>query len=283
MIVIRLTGGLGNQMFQYATARALALRLREELVIDVRDYKPGTNRPYGLKYWRIPDREANAGDLAPYPKWLRALIMRLHKYVRLPSRFYIEPAFTYNPDWPRMKGGRHLNGYFQSEKYFRDIRAELLEYYQPNYELGEENQRIAALAQATPSIMLHVRRGDYLQLATSEVCSLDYYRSAISLMRERVADARFFVFSDDLAWARENLPLGDDAIFVDGNAATPATDIYLMAQCKYHIIANSSFSWWGAWLARTESPFVVWPKPWFSDPKFSAADLIPAHWHALKR
>lgn len=137
------------------------------------------------------------------------------------------------------------------------------------------------------SVMLHVRRGDYVSnaktLRVHGVCSIDYYRRAIGVARERLGQPRFFVFSDDLAWSRENLPLGDDAVFVEGNAEAPEMDIFLMAVCRAHVIANSSFSWWGAWLATTDAPLVIAPDPWFDSPDVSAVDLIPASWQTLRK
>ena len=205
----------------------------------------------------------------------------------LGNRFHVEPFFGYDPAWPTMHDDVHLNGYFQSEKYFALIREQLLVDFRPSQDIGPSNRQLAAMVREGDSVMVHVRRGDYVSnaqtLRVHGVCSIDYYRRAIDMVRERLDQPRFFVFSDDLGWSYENLPLGEDAVFVEGNAEAPEMDIFLMSACRAHIIANSTFSWWGAWLATTDVPLVIAPDPWFDMPHMSAIDLIPASWQTLRK
>ena len=287
MIVVRLTGGLGNQMFQYAAARALADRLAVELVLDTRGFDAYNFRSFELGRLNVRACAGTTAELARFPAWRVKLARALGGAMPLSNRFRVEPFFGYDPAWPTLQDDVHLNGYFQSQKYFAVIREQLLVDFRPSKDISPSNRQVAAMAGKGDSVMLHVRRGDYVSnaktLQVHGVCSTDYYRRAIALARERLHQPRFFVFSDDLAWSRENLRLGDDAVFVEGNAEAPEMDIFLMSACRAHIIANSSFSWWGAWLARTDAPLVIAPDPWFDSPDMSAVDLIPAFWQTLRK
>lgn len=286
MIAVRLIGGLGNQMFQYAAGRALADRLGTGLLLDVRGFATYTLHGFGLTKFRVRASVAGDDDLGSWPEWQRRLLTPLRR-VGLRSRFYAEPFFGYDPEWPALGEGVHLNGYFQSERYFSGIRGVLCEDFVPREPLDDGNRRIAGLAKESESVMLHVRRGDYVSdartLSIHGVCSPAYYQSAVARMREHCRAPRFFVFSNDMAWARENLALGDDAVFVEGNARAPEMDVHLMAQCRHHIIANSSFSWWGAWLGCHPEQRVIAPAPWFDAPHMRAADLLPPTWETLRK
>ena len=281
MILVRAVGGLGNQMFQYAAGRALADRLGVELLLDLRDFKNYRLHCFGLDGFRIRGRKATADEMEPWPEWRRRLSRRLSR-IGLPSRFYFEPSFGYDPVWSTLGDGVHLNGYFQSERYFAERAAQLRDDFTLVEPLRGENAEIAALARRCESVAIHVRRGDYLTdvktLSFHGVCSPMYYREAISLIRVRYNNPRFFVFSNDMQWARANLRLGGDALFVSGGDRTPQIDVYLMANCRHHVIANSSFSWWGAWLGRHSEQCVVAPTPWFDSPLMKDDDLLPSAW-----
>lgn len=281
MIAVRLIGGLGNQMFQYAAARALADRLRTELVLDVRQFSHYSLHAYGLERFSVRARAASSSELARWPEWIR-LPCRLATAMGVRMRWYVEPRFAYDRAWQSQRDNLLIEGYFQSEKYFSEIASRLQADFTPRAALSASNAAIAAMARDCESVMIHVRRGDYVSNANTRnvhgVCSPGYYESAIRMLRERLVAPRFFVFSNDMAWARANLPLGKDALFVDHNADAPEVDVHLMAQCRHHIIANSSFSWWGAWLGTGAAQIVVCPSPWFDDLRLSASDLIPSHW-----
>ena len=194
----------------------------------------------------------------------------------------------YDERFWRCRDGTYLIGYFQSERYFAGqeakIRSELRLREPPPPEIAE----LAGRASASQSVALHVRRGDYVTnnraAQVHGACSERYYDEASRGLRERHPDARFFVFSDDPAWCRSRLlGLGADAVYVAGNAARPELDLYLMSRCRHHIISNSSFSWWGAWLAEWPGQEVTAPEPWFDDPTLNSADLVPARWRRLPK
>lgn len=286
MIAVRLIGGLGNQMFQYAAGRALADRLDTELVLDARIFVRYKLHAYGLEQFAVRARAGTSADFARWPEWMR-LPSRIAGVVGFRTRWYLEPRFAYDPLWPSLGDNLLVDGHFQSEKYFATIAPALRADFAPRAPLSPTNASIAAIARDCESVMIHVRRGDYVTDATTlkvhGICSPAYYASSIRVLRERVASPRFFVFSNDMAWARANLPLGDDAIFIEGNAKEPEMDVHLMAQCRHHIIANSSFSWWGAWLGESPSQIVIAPDPWFDDLSLTTADLIPAKWMRIPK
>lgn len=282
MIIVRLIGGLGNQMFQYAAASALASRLGVELVLDTRGFDNYTLREYGLNAFNIESRIATEEELRDFPNWQRRFFEILNKLIKVGGKFYIEPFFEYNKKFDKLKDGIHLSGYFQSQNYFISIREKLITQFVPLKKIDTHNQLIINKILSSESVSLHVRRGDYVSVQKNleliGVCSLDYYKKAITQMREKLSDPVFFVFSNDMDWARDNLPLSQHDVLVDGNADTPEMDIFLMSQCRHHIIANSSFSWWGAWLSNYKEQCVVAPSPWFESSKLTDIDLLPASW-----
>ncbi|WGH77415.1 alpha-1,2-fucosyltransferase [Jannaschia ovalis] len=273
MITARLLGGLGNQMFQYAAGRALALRLGVDLALDARETDAkGAHWTNGLGALRVqtvppadlpPDRHA-----APirYALW-RASTRRLIRQ-RGPG---FDPRVTAAPD------GAYLHGYFQSELYFADqaeaIRAELA----PAAPLPPAAQAVAARIAAAPrAVSLHVRRGDYLASGAYGSCDAAYYARALAALGDDMGPV--FAFSDDPAWVRENLDLGVAMEVVDLPGAGPEVDMALMSACAHHVIANSTFSWWGAWLNGKPGKRVVAPRTWFRDPAQDNPDLIPEGW-----
>ncbi|MFO6466164.1 alpha-1,2-fucosyltransferase [Jannaschia sp. KMU-145] len=275
MITARLLGGLGNQMFQYATGRALALRHGTDLALDARetDAKGGHWRN-GLDAFRIAT--APPADLPPdrsrhplrYGLW-RATTRRL---LRQAGPGY-DPRIAAAPD------GTYLHGYFQSERYFADhadtIRTEL----SLAQALPPAAEAVAETIRAEPNaVSLHVRRGDYLTSGAYGACDAPYYARAVGALRSERLDLRVYAFSDDPAWVRENLTLDAPMEVIDLPGTGPEVDMTLMSLCRDHVIANSTFSWWGAWLNPRTTKRVIAPKVWFSDPAMTNPDLIPDDW-----
>ena len=277
MITTRLHGGMGNQLFQYAAARALAARLGAEVALDERVLAHKGLRPCRRHFnWQVADGAALPPDRHAAP--VRHVLWRLSG--RAP-RFRREHGLGYNPAFATWGDDSYLHGYWQSERYFAaladTLREELEIVTPPDARNAEMAVRIAATAGA---VSLHVRRGDYLALAAHGVCSAAYYRAAL----DRVAAAAgiaptVFVFSDDPDWARDNLALPCERVIVDFNGAeTDYEDLRLMSECRHNVIANSSFSWWGAWLNRNPGKVVAGPARWFGDPKLANPDILPAGW-----
>ena len=194
-----------------------------------------------------------------------------------------EKQFSFDPSVIEVKGNIYTDGYWQSEKYFSEIRDLLLREFAFKYEQDAKNREIADKIKKTESISLHIRRGDYVRNSmTNQVhglCSIDYYQEAVNYIVRKIPMCHFYIFSDDHAWVRENFTLDYPFTMVDHNdASRNYEDMRLMSLCHHNIIANSSFSWWGAWLNTNSDKIVCAPKKWFNDPTRNAKDLIPESW-----
>lgn len=292
MLISNVIGGLGNQMFQYAAGRSLSLAKGVEFCLDVSDFS-GYGLHQGFELQRVfncPVPTATPNDVQAILGWQASSIMR-----RLLARpalsmfrrcgFVVEPSFNYWRGIKDVPADSYLTGYWQSEKYFHDvaqtIRADFTFKIPPsprNVELAEQIGREIAIS-------LHVRRGDYVKnpktTATHGLCSLEYYQSAIQYVIDRVERPSFYIFSDDPAWVRENMKIEYPSVYVDHNhGAESYNDMRLMSLCKHHIIANSSFSWWGAWLNPNPDKIVVAPRKWFANNN-DVSDLFPSGWVML--
>lgn len=286
MITVGLKGGLGNQLFQYALGRRLSLDYDCPLIIDARALAHDPLRNYALNQFQIPSRLAKP---LSYP--LSGLASRLNfLYKRLPwiQRLNVvnEKSFAFDPQILECGDRVYLNGYWQSERYFLPIRQTLLTDLQLAATLNTEQAELAQKIQACNAISLHVRRGDYLTDAKTNsyhgLCDLDWYDRAVDAITQGISSPQFYVFSDDYEWASHNLQLNYPTHFIkpqpDGNESV---DMYFMSICKHNIIANSSFSWWGAWLNQNPSKKVIAPAQWFANAPHDTRDLIPSDWHRL--
>ena len=298
MKIVKVAGGLGNQMFQYAFARALEARSGEEVYLDTStyEYMPAHNgfelgRLFAVKY-KVA-REEDVRRLGTRP---RSLLSKLRRKYCTKRTHYIDREFRYDPKVFTLEGDRYLEGYWQSEKYFAPIADSLRREFEFISDPGPQNRQILeeaekACSAKTPRrhelVSVHVRRGDSLKLQETQVCTEAYYRNAFGLARQRFVRPHFLVFSDDLSWCRANLGLGkDDATFVDWNRGADSwRDMWLMSRCGGHIIANSSFSWWGAWLDPNPDKLVIVPDRWslarhgpFSYYRYDFSDIVPESW-----
>ena len=286
MIVSRLIGGLGNQMFQYAAGRALALRRGASFRIDRRAFADYKTHAFGLDCFRAELPDAPVDQLPGAVKESR-INRLLRPLLRSPVRVYAEKAFTFDPAVLSLPDGTYLDGYWQSEQYFADhadaIRADFTVRHAPS----AENAHWLGLIAASNSVSLHVRRGDYVTdpsaASVHGTCDLDYYRRAVEHVRSvSGAEPVAFVFSDDPDWVTANLQLPSPMHVVRNNdASTNYEDLRLMTACRHHVIANSSFSWWGAWLDPRADAITVAPRRWFVGGPHDARDLLPERWVRL--
>jgi hypothetical protein len=294
VILAKLRGGLSNQMFQYAAARRLAHNHGTQLLLDVSwfdDIPPGvTPRVFELDALNIRATVANADDIIGTSglrntAWSQ-LPIALWRKLRPRFRFVAERQFRFDEGVLDLPDGVCLFGYWFSEKYFKDIesliRSELTVRHPPQ----GENARLIAQMEATSSVSLHVRRGDYVTVPSVNrihgTCTPEYYAEAVAHVASRVSDPRFFVFSDDIEWARRHLPLRYPTEYVAHNqGAKSYEDVRLMSHCRHHVIANSGFSWWGAWLNPRPDKIVCAPKFWLADLRHDTTDVVPESWVKL--
>ena len=268
-------GGLGNQMFQYAAGRAIALGRACPLALDLTHLgKFATPRHYELDCF---DVHASLDGAPPGPL--------LRRFLGSSSRLHRENGFGYDASLRGVPDGAYLIGYFQSERYFAERGPEIRRDFRFPRAIGPENAATLAAIDACRSVSLHVRRGDYVSDAAAVAhhgsVGLDYYRAAVERVKARERDIRLFVFSDEPEWCKEHVRLGERTTYVDNNAGRGFEDLRLMSRCRHHILANSSFSWWGAWLNPDPGKRVVAPRRWFSDPTVETRDLLPPTWEVL--
>ena len=280
VIIARLQGGLGNQMFQYAAGRALALRLTAELKLDLAWFgsiaEGDTPRSYMLD--AFPDIQAITAEQRECERLLyarRGLRDFLPGRPRRPAASYVvEPQFDYWEDFKRLDAPAYLSGYWQNELYFACvadiIRRDFAFPPLPGGAAREAGERIRSTRNATA---VHVRRGDYASNPITGsyhgLCPPEYYSKALDAIAAHAGAApELFLFSDDPDWVREHFDTrGFPATVIDGIAhkGAPWHDMHLMSLCKHHTIANSSFSWWGAWLA-DNGGLICAPRRWFAEP-----------------
>jgi len=279
-IVVRLRGGLGNQMFQWAAGYALARRRGAQVHLDLRAHPAGGAQPHLLR-WQVPAQPL--GTLQAW-RWTRPVlaVARRHQRAARLLACHVEPDLRYDETVADRALPLLLDGYFQSERYFADARHVLHQHFRPRAPLGARHQALAR--ELHGAVALHVRRGDYAApgvRAVHGLCEAAYYEAAARLLAERTGATRFFVFSDNIAWARAALRLCGPTTYVEGDAHAPEVDLHLMSQAQHHVCANSSYGWWAAWLGAWPGQQVVAPARWFAAPAFDATDLVPAHWLRL--
>jgi hypothetical protein len=260
-------GGMGNQMFQYAFGQVLGNKVKYDIswFDEVKNNKNATQREYELDFWNINPSLITSTRICGF--------IKRKKYIENPENIY-------NLELLKIKNGV-IEGYFQVAQYYEPIRERLLKDFIPRNKPNAKNQKILDLIHRTNSVSIHVRRGDYVKLQHIHgLCDMDYYTRAVGFITNNVKNPHFFIFSDDSKWVIDNLKLDFPYTVVDINhGRDSAWDIWLMANCKHNIVANSSFSWWGAWLNQNPDKIVIAPKQWFADGR--ETDILPCQWQKL--
>jgi hypothetical protein len=295
MITLLLRGGLGNQMFQYGTALSLARRNDAELRLDtvfLKEHLPGkgrTYRDYSLDIFELSNQTrltllSQVARVLPLPGiwlgiefsrlWLRELL-GLEKLIRHKNDAFDASVLD-------QRGNITLFGYWQSENYFLDVEDDLRESFRFIYPLEGEAKQLAMRIQSSSSISIHVRRGDYVLLDMVKT-DLSYYTEAVRYISERLDSEpgnppTLFIFSDDIDWCKVHLKFSYPTVYVDESCAGPKAShhLHLMSLCRHNVIANSTFSWWGAWLNRNPNKIVVTPKEWYAGRP--AETIVPERW-----
>lgn len=289
-IVVRLQGGLGNQMFQYAFGRALSLRGGMGLYFDPSPLNSKKKRGYQLDSFVLRAEVADPGRIreliTPHFKFRK----KLWKALKIPFKYadthILEkgPA-PYNEDIALMKSSAYFDGYWQTEKYFSDCEETI----RGDFCFREEdalrgNAQYEDVVNSN-SVSIHVRRGDYVKnlryRKILNVCKLRYYERAMEYLNERFENLTFYISSDDLEWVGKNFKLSKHVRLVEGGNAL--SDFYIMSRCRHNIISNSSFSWWAAWLNPNNGKKVIAPDVWFNPcAKIDFRDIVPGSWIKMK-
>ena len=292
MVITNLIGGLGNQMFQYAVGRAFSLKSGISLRLDISGFANyGLHQGFELqRIFNTTAEIANESDVHSILGWQSSPIIR--RIVSRPSMvafrrkgFVVEPHFQYWKGIRNVPPECYLLGYWQSENYFSEVATQIRSDFSFQLPLKQENAELANQIARTSAVSLHVRRGDYVTnlnaAATYKMCSIDYYNSSIRHVAARVHKPYFYIFSDDINWAKNNITIDFPCRYIDHNEGEESyNEMILMSLCQHHNIANSSYSWWGAILNPNVKKIVVAPRFWFSK-EINTQDLIPGSWATL--
>lgn len=285
MITVILKGGLGNILFQYAVGKHVAIKNNTTLRLNLIRYM--NKQDFFAK--KIIRQLQNFGfsEMLYRPPIYKKILWRYGFYLSpTDKRFFYPKSWGFDPKVLELNDGRWLDGYFQSEKYFKDIeptiRKELrLNHLSFNHKVRAYKKKITN----SNSVGIHIRRGDYLSSPLHRVCDLNYYLKAITYMRERLTSPQFFVFSDDIAWCLKNIKLDNgDFVNLKDSKINFINDFWLLSLCKHTIMPNSTFSWWAAWLNENPDKIVVVPHRWFTKEVLNAKalqDTIPENWVQL--
>jgi len=296
MIIIRLMGGLGNQMFQYAFGRRMSIINNTELVLDdtllLDRSLPNelvTHRNFELDIFKLcnyrwaTNQEVFGFNGDPSAPIQRKIVRKL-KNIIYPKKLIIQKFNEINPKYFLVKGNTCFVGRWQSVFYFNDVAEQIKQDFQINMALSDMVYDLQNKINSCNAVCIHIRRGD---LVTSSIysntigtVSLNYYNEAIEYMKKHIVRPVFFVFSDDIDWCKENISRSKDFIFIEKVIAGEKAEghFFLMQQCKHFIISNSTFAWWAAWLATSENKFVIYPKDWYKDLNYKNPKMCPKDW-----
>lgn len=292
MIITKLIGGLGNQMFQYAAGCSVAHSKNTQLKLDISGYKNQdgiTPRSYVLNIFNIQAQIASDKEIRLYmnrKKYkLRSILSLVSQLTDTltPHHYIVEKHSYFSPYLLTIPDNSYLDGFWASEKYFIDIADTIRKNFTLKNNPDKINKDVIRQINSCDSISIHVRRSDYVQDKKTHdfhgVCRLGYYKKAIQLITRKVSEPHFFIFSDDPDWCKANLRLHYPTVYVSHNLGKKDyEDMRLMSACRHNIIANSTFSWWGAWLNKNPDKIIIAPKKWFRESSINTKDLIPDSW-----
>ncbi len=282
MIISKIIGGLGNQLYQYAAGRTLSILNNTRLKLDVSGFDEYKLRNFGLQSFNCNvdfASENEINNLLPVHNFEKAFqyLSPLGK-----RTYYREKHFHFDENVLKMGPDVYLNGYFQSQKYFLPTEKTIREELSLKKEAISKVESFSNILKNQNSVSVHFRRADFASDPVSAeyhgILSKEYYLNAVALVVSKLSNPAFYVFSDDINWAKEKLK-NHGATFVSGEISkNHFEDLYLMSRCRHNIIANSSFSWWGAWLNNNPEKIVIAPERWFNKGPKDTQDLIPEGW-----
>lgn len=295
MILVRLTGGLGNQMFQYAAAYALAKKHNTCLKIDTSEYldevlkgKDSVFRGYGLDIFNLSGLQATAKEIKKYNPHPTGLCSRVYHRVRRvfhSCRIYMQNGKGFDAAVPDLPDNVYLIGsLLQSEKYFSWCEGAIREEFQFKSRVDTSIADLEKEISDVNSVAIHVRRGDYVSNEHYRKIlgpkKAEYYKKGIEVIQGFDGSLKLYVFSDDISWCQEHLDLPKSTVYVSGSYTNgdPVKDLMLLTRCKYFVIPNSTYSWWGAWLSNYDDKIVVAPETWSESGIITSDDILPSDW-----
>lgn len=297
MVISYLQGGLGNQLFQYAIGRQLAIKQSSELKLDLSWFSDPTKRTgitpraFRLGNFQIHAVEATPDEIARLrPRnVVRRAVKRLQRTIApydWNSWLHEQRWFAFDERVLAVRRDVYLSGYWQNEAYFRDCADLLRQDIVPMHPLHADSETLLSRISKTDSVAIHVRRGDYVEADPApwahSVCGPAYYHACIERIRQRVRKPHFFVFSDEPKWVKENIDIPYPIEFVTHNGQErDYEDLWLMKSCRHQIISNSTFSWWAAWLNLNATKIVLAPRKWFNGDLYDTSKLLPTSWEQL--
>jgi len=287
MVIVKLKGGLGNQMFQYALGRSLSLKYQTDLKLDLSFFnlniKKITKRDYNLNVFNIKTELAGQKEIPLLNRiigrgLLGFILGKILKYIPVLNKG-LERGFNFNENIMSLGPDVYLDGYWQSYKYFSDFEDEIKKDFTFKNNFSEKVIELSGEIKSSNSLCVHVRRGDYLKNNIHESLSKDYYLKGFEEVNLKQKIDKVYIFSDDINWCKSNLQFSTPVVFVGNEYSGEIGEghMFLMSKCQNFIIANSTFSWWASWLSKREDKLVVVPERWFKDGS-KVDDLIPEDW-----
>jgi hypothetical protein len=293
MIVVKLMGGLGNQLFQYAAGRSLAQKRGTSVVFDTtflnKQTDAWTKRQFELAVFSFQPKFLPVAEVSGFQVMQDNALRRVADgyFPFLFSKHYFkEKKFAFDPNVLTQRDNTLLDGFWQTERYFIEQEALIRSELKFSKPFDGLNADLAKRIQASQSAAIHVRRGDYILNKTTQAfhgsCDIDYYKRAVADLSSRISDLDWYVFSDDATWVKEQFQFLPNMQAIDHNTGEQSyADMHLMSLCKHQIIANSSFSWWGAWLNANPSKRVIAPAKWLAKEDIDTSDIYPGAWIKL--
>lgn len=294
MIISRIFQGLGNQFFQYAFGRAMALRNNTVLRLDTSFFEDAEVTQFGYTYKRnfelarynVDLSEASLLQVSRFkdkvpPTYLNRLLYRLQPHLR--PKIIREDLSVFDPELCNARGNLYLDGYFTSEMFFAEYADVIRKEFQLKNEMNQLNREWAAKMRECNSVCISYRRTNFVNNPLHEVCFMDYYLNGLKKAQELIGeDIEVFIWSDDNEWTKENFKPPHKCHYMTHNYPDFHEDLRLMTHCKHHVIPNSTFSWWAAWLGEWEGQVVVAPERWLNSEEIAYHHVIPNRWHKIK-
>jgi hypothetical protein len=288
MIIVRITGGLGNQLFQYCFGIYLSKVLKKEVKYDIQtsfNSSSFTSREMGLHMIGINFQTTEKIEIEKFKYYNNGFLYRLErKFVQLfphtNKKYFVEKHIHHTLDENLVMDNCYYDGYWQSYRYVQLIEDLKISMTPQKTVFKDSYSKIFRKIINEESVGIHIRRGDYISNVHNRkifsTCSPDYYLESINFMKKKLSDPSFYIFSDDINWVKQQNIFAQFTV-IEGNKASE--DFFLMSQCKHNIIANSTFSWWAAWLNQNKNKVVIAPKQWYHGKlNEKTADLIPPSW-----